>query len=77
MASSMSVYCQIIQEGLAAKRKEDHAELARLLADGIETDEAHRRVYHPWKTLAQYREMMAEYDRAYATPSLGGKRKSA
>lgn len=62
----MTVYHQIVQEGLAAQRKADRAEMAKLLASGVDEEEAVRRVYLPWKSPAEYRAMLAEYDAAFA-----------
>jgi hypothetical protein len=66
MASSLKVYRQIIEEGLATKRQKNHRELARLLSEDVESDEAHRRVYWPWKSLPEYQAMMVEYEKAFA-----------
>lgn len=62
----MTVYHQIVMEGLAAQRKADRAEMARLLASGVDDEEAFRRVYLPSKSPAEYRAWLAECDAAFA-----------
>lgn len=66
MASSMKVYCQIVQNGLTAARQKNDAEIQRLLASGVDRSECIRRVLFPWKTPAQYQALQAEYDRAFS-----------
>ena len=68
MASSMNVWCEIIKLGLAKRRRRDATEVATLVAAGVGEDEATRRVYYPWKTIEQYREMLAEYARVFGDP---------
>lgn len=66
MALSMATYARIIDEGLADESKRRKAEVDSLLSAGVDPDEATRRVYSPWKTLAEYRAMCADYDRAFS-----------
>lgn len=69
----MTVYHQIVQEGLAAQRKADHAEMARLLASGVDDEEAFRRVYMAWKSPAEYQAWLAECDAALTVADNGAK----
>jgi hypothetical protein len=66
MVSSMSVWCEIVRDGLSAQSKRDKAEVTRLLASGVGGEEAIRRVYFPWKTPAEYRALVSEYNATYA-----------
>lgn len=63
----MSVWLQIVTQGLPhqGKKDKDDAEVRRLIAEGVEEDEATRRVYHPQKTIVEYRNMVRGFEAVY------------
>lgn len=65
VASSMETAWKIVIAGLIVKSKKAEAELKDLLFDGMEKDEAIRRVYYPLHTIEEYTEMVCSHDAVF------------
>jgi hypothetical protein len=61
MASSMSVYCEILARGLDEERKRNQKKMKTLLDCGADQDEAYRIVYHPRMTPEQFKKLQDSY----------------
>ena len=62
MAISIGLWPEIVHKALRKKSELNLAACRRLESEGVDDDEIMRRVYFPWKTLEQYRQMKSDYN---------------